>query len=147
MPVNMKKQKLSKPTNVAHRRLPQSVALATKPSSGIHRVAETPDIQKYKSVRFGGHLCKSELVGLIEKTLQETDSLGTEEETWWEDEAWMGVELEVREHKALDCPAILRCTRPLLHHLAQARLPYQAAQCDEESETEATIAKFAPYLK
>lgn len=72
MPVNMKKQKIPKAINVAHRRHPQSVALATKSSAGIDRVAETPELQKLKSVRFSGHLIKPELVGLIDKPLQET---------------------------------------------------------------------------
>lgn len=47
----------------------------------------------------------------------------------------MGVELEVRVYEALDCPAILHCPRPFLHHLADTRLPCQTAQCGEEEVT------------
>ncbi|XP_053164908.1 uncharacterized protein LOC128350514 [Hemicordylus capensis] len=70
----MKNQKMSKATAVAYRRRQQSVALTTKPSSGSHRVTETPDLHKCKTVRFSGLPLKPELAGLIEKTLQEADA-------------------------------------------------------------------------
>ncbi|XP_060129354.1 uncharacterized protein C13orf46 homolog [Zootoca vivipara] len=74
----MKNQKMSKAASIAHRKRLQSVPFATKLSPGSHRIAETSDLHKCKTVRLSGHTLKPELAGLIEKTLQEADVSGTE---------------------------------------------------------------------
>ncbi|XP_053240311.1 probable ATP-dependent RNA helicase ddx47 [Podarcis raffonei] len=74
----MKNQKMSKAASIAHRKRLQGVPFATKLSPGSHRIAETSDLHKCKTVRLSGHTLKPELAGLIEKTLQEADVSGTE---------------------------------------------------------------------
>ncbi|CAI5771975.1 Hypothetical predicted protein [Podarcis lilfordi] len=74
----MKNQKMSKAASIAHRKRLQGVPFATKLSPGSHRIAETSDLHKCKTVRLSGHTLKPELAGLIEKTLQEADVTGTE---------------------------------------------------------------------
>lgn len=66
----MKNQKIPKAIAAAHRKRLQGVTFATKLSPGTHRVAETSDLHRCKSVRLGSHPLKPELAGLIEKTLQ-----------------------------------------------------------------------------